>query len=108
MIETPEGLDDAVRMFKQYCQGEGGFDELDFKEWLIEKWDKTDTKLNDVLYQLKFVDPDAIKIMEITTSSVKDFVEAKKLIIEKEPRLHKNCISLHIGIDANTGKPCWL
>lgn len=34
--DVPTGLDEAVRMFKGYVRGENGFDELGFKEWLIE------------------------------------------------------------------------
>lgn len=37
---NPINLDDAIRMFREYCQDEGSFDELDFKEWLIEEWVK--------------------------------------------------------------------
>lgn len=29
-------LDEAIRMFAGYVRGENGFDELDFKEWLID------------------------------------------------------------------------
>lgn len=34
--DVPTGLDEAVRTFSGYVRGENGFDELDFKEWLIE------------------------------------------------------------------------
>lgn len=34
--KTPTSLDEAIRMFKGYTRFENGFDELDFKEWLIE------------------------------------------------------------------------
>lgn len=30
-------LDESIRKFKAYCEGEGDYDELDFKEYLI-KW----------------------------------------------------------------------
>ena len=33
--DTELTLDDAVRLFKQYVENDGDFDELDFKEWLI-------------------------------------------------------------------------
>lgn len=29
-------LDEAIRKFKAYCEGEGDFDELDFKEAVID------------------------------------------------------------------------
>ena len=32
-------LDDLIRKFKAYCQGEGDYDELDFKSDLID-WSK--------------------------------------------------------------------
>lgn len=32
-----EGLDELIRKFKDYCQGNGDYDELDFKEDLIDK-----------------------------------------------------------------------
>ena len=40
IIDTEEqiGLDEAVRRFKAYCQGDGSFDELDFKEWIIDTY----------------------------------------------------------------------
>ena len=32
-------LDDAIRSFRAWCEGKDGFDELDFKEWLIDNWE---------------------------------------------------------------------
>ena len=29
-------LDEAIRKFKDYCQGKGYFDELDFKEYILD------------------------------------------------------------------------
>lgn len=37
-MSKPNGLDEAVQMFKGYCEGLNDFDELDFKEWLIDVW----------------------------------------------------------------------
>ena len=36
MINEQLGLDDLVRKFKGYVLGENGFDELDFKEAILE------------------------------------------------------------------------
>ena len=36
----PLTLDTAVREFKDYCQGNGDFDELDFKEYIIDVYCK--------------------------------------------------------------------
>lgn len=33
---TPTDLDHAIRLFKGYVKGENGFDELDFKEYIID------------------------------------------------------------------------
>lgn len=48
---APKGLDEAVRMFAGYVRGENGFDELDFKEWLIEWHNK---QVEEVLDRLAF------------------------------------------------------
>lgn len=44
MSDTPTELDEAVRTFKGYVLGENGFDELDFKEWLINWHEQEITK----------------------------------------------------------------
>ena len=33
-------LDEAIRKFKDYCQGNGDFDELDFKGYIIDIYSK--------------------------------------------------------------------
>ena len=35
---NPINIDKAIELFKKYCEGKNGFDELDFKQWLIEQW----------------------------------------------------------------------
>ena len=35
-VDTIMNLDEAVRKFKDYCQGKGDFDELDFKEYILD------------------------------------------------------------------------
>ena len=40
MINEQLELDDLVRKFKGYVLGENGFDELDFKEAILELIDK--------------------------------------------------------------------
>lgn len=37
-MTNPKTLDEAVQSFRRWAQGGSGFDELDFKEWLIESW----------------------------------------------------------------------
>lgn len=40
-----EGLDHAVRLFKDYIKGKGGFDELDLKEYIIDTYSKSPTAI---------------------------------------------------------------
>ena len=35
-MDSIMNLDEAVRKFKDYCQGKGDFDELDFKEYILD------------------------------------------------------------------------
>jgi hypothetical protein len=43
------GLDDMVRKFKGYCNGENGFDELDFKEAILD-WIEKDVIRDFITY----------------------------------------------------------
>ena len=36
--DEPQNLDEAIKLFRDYCDGKNDFDELDFKEWLIDRW----------------------------------------------------------------------
>ena len=52
MINEQLGLDDLVRKFKGYVLGENGFDELDFKEAILELIKEENKELLDALYSM--------------------------------------------------------
>lgn len=43
-MSNPKTLDEAIRLFKGYVLDENGFDELDFKEWLID-WSRKQAEM---------------------------------------------------------------